>query len=569
MKKYKKIRKQIDNMKISKRLMAGFISIAVMAGILGCLGIYNIISMRSSMNKMERRMTELPQVSEALTSLANTEASASSAVQNYNVTSIYNTDKTDYQNNNKHFKTDISNILKNVNNSKWKAQIQDVQKKYDSTFAPMIAEVFQNIDNNKTSDANVRLHISLTTESHMTTILDNYMTYMVNQTKTENAAASSHANVLLVVSIVFALAAIAAAILMGLNISKSISKPINELEHCAKRFAACDMSAKISFESSNELGVLASSLEEAFGTLRGIVQDISKILGDIAAGDLSDTNVPQYENDFAPISVALGDILFALNETFSTIKTSSDQVDAGAKQVSDGSQALAQGSTEQASSTEELSASVTDISGKIQDNSENLSKIAVALDSATQEVDSSNNSMKDTLSAMRDINESSNEIGKIIKVIDNIAFQTNILALNAAVEAARAGEAGKGFAVVADEVRNLASKSADAAKQTTMLIGKSANSVTSGFKTAESTAKSLENVYVRIKNINETLSKIEQSSAAQASSISQVNTSIEQISSIVQSNSATAEESAAASEELSAQAKAMKEQIEGIKLANI
>ncbi len=561
-------RKKLSNMRLSKRLMSGFVSIAVVTGILGGLGILNIAVMRNNMNEMEQRMNELPQISEAIASLSSMEASASSAVLNYNVTSIYNTDKTNYQKYNQHFKTDISNILKNVQNSQWKSKLEAAQKKYNGTFATTTAAVFENIDNDNIIDANVRLHVSITSESEISETLENYMTYMVNMTKSENAAAGSRATLLLCISIIFSAAAIAAAVFMGFDISKSISKPVGELEYCAKRFSVGDMGAEITFKSGNELGVLAGSLEKAFETLRGLVQSISQILGNIAAGDLSDTNVPEYQNDFAPISVALGDIIFALNETFSMMKTSADQVDSGAKQVSDGAQTLARGSTEQASSTEELSASVTDISNKINSNADSLSKISSALDSATRDVYESNTSMKDTLAAMENISASSSEIGKIIKVIDNIAFQTNILALNAAVEAARAGEAGKGFAVVADEVRNLAGKSADAAKQTTMLIGKSISSVTSGCKTAEATAKSLEGVYNKIKGINETLGDIEKSSAEQAESVNQINISVEQISSIVQSNSATAEESAAASEELSAQAKSMKEQLEGIRLSN-
>jgi methyl-accepting chemotaxis protein len=251
---------------------------------------------------------------------------------------------------------------------------------------------------------------------------------------------------------------------------------------------------------------------------------------------------------------------------FTYINESADQVSSGAGQVSSAAQALSQGATEQASSIQQLSASITEIAGEVNKNAYDASTANTLSLQASAEVERGNEHMKKMTSAMSDISDSSNEIGKIIKTIEDIAFQTNILSLNAAVEAARAGVAGRGFAVVADEVRNLANKSAEAAKNTTALIESSIQAVKSGTKIANETATSLNAIIEGTKKTAELVGEISKASNNQATSINQITLGVDQISAVVQTNSATSEESAATSEELSAQAQALKSMLSALKL---
>jgi len=247
---------------------------------------------------------------------------------------------------------------------------------------------------------------------------------------------------------------------------------------------------------------------------------------------------------------------------------SSEQVSSGSEQVSNGAQALAQGATEQASSIEELSATITEIASNVKLNATSAADASIKVNHVSSELDVSNQNMQDMIAAMSKISDSSSQIGKIIKAIEDIAFQTNILALNAAVEAARAGAAGKGFAVVADEVRNLASKSAEAANNTTALIENSIKEVENGTKIADQTATALKKVVLEATAVSNTVTLISQASNEQANSINQITLGVDQISSVVQTNSATAEESAAASEELSGQAQILKSLVGKFKLKN-
>jgi methyl-accepting chemotaxis protein len=295
-------------------------------------------------------------------------------------------------------------------------------------------------------------------------------------------------------------------------------------------------------------------------------QEISEVLTDMAKGDFTVTMQGDYKGSYAQIKNAMNSSITSISEVLSEISKTSEEVAAGSSQVSDGSQALSQGATEQASSIEELTSSITEIAAQTKQNAINAGQASQFSNSAKEDAANGNGQMQEMLRSMSEINESSSNISKIIKVIEDIAFQTNILALNAAVEAARAGQYGKGFAVVAEEVRNLAGKSAEAAKNTTTLIEGSIKKVEEGTKIANNTAEALIKIVEGVDKAANLVGEISTASNEQATGISQIDKGIEQVSQVVQTNSATAEESAAASEELSGQAEALKSLVGKFKL---
>ena len=356
-----------------------------------------------------------------------------------------------------------------------------------------------------------------------------------------------------------------------ITITRSIVSPVKQLTRLSQGISDGDLDVSMDYESKDELGQLADNMRGTIHTLKEIIDDVDYLLESMGKGDFTkSSSCPErYVGQYKNILVATQQINRNLSNTLLQINQVSEQVSAGADQVSSGAQALSQGATEQASSIEELSATIEEISSQIKLTAENAMSAKNHSEKSSSEVENSNRQMQEMITAMNEINHKSSEISKIIKTIEDIAFQTNILALNAAVEAARAGSAGKGFAVVADEVRNLAGKSAEAAKSTTMLIEETVSAVDNGTQIANSTAAAMLGVVDATKEVSDLVVDIASASNEQANFIAQVTVGVDQISSVIQTNSATAEESAAASEELSGQATMLKEQVRQFKIHEV
>ena len=362
------------------------------------------------------------------------------------------------------------------------------------------------------------------------------------------------------ISIIVALVFIAVSIVFSVIFGTSVGNPIKEIAAVADKLAVGDIDVDVRVKSKDETGQLANSFRNLIASIREQVLAVERI----ADADLTVEVVPRSDRDL--MGKKLVQLIQRLNDVMSNITIASEQVANGARQISDSSMALSQGATEQASSIEELSASIEEISSQTRRNAENAEeadKLAAAVRSNAEQCTAQ---MAEMLRAMEEINVSSSNISKIIKVIDDIAFQTNMLALNAAVEAARAGQHGKGFAVVAEEVKNLAARSANAAKETTEMIEGSIEKTEAGTVIAKNTSEALNKIVSQIEKVAELVNNISVASKEQDTGISQINQGIMQVSQVVQTNSATSEESAAASEELSGQAEMLRDMVNRFKL---
>ena len=392
--------------------------------------------------------------------------------------------------------------------------------------------------------------------------------------QSEQAKVIERQNTISMIAIIAIIVAMVIATLVvirfALVIIKSIVIPVEKVRVALVGFSEGKLDIPVDYESKSELGEMCDALRSSQHTLDGVIKDTCRLLEEMGNGNFNcRTEAEQlYVGELRSMLESIRVINRSLSDTLAQINLSGEQVSSGSDQVSTGAQALAQGATEQASAVQELSATIAEISSRSQSNAKRSEQAIDHSKNADLRVRESADYMEEMVKAMEKISSSSEEIGKIIATIENIAFQTNILALNAAVEAARAGSAGKGFAVVADEVRNLATKSDQAAKATKELIDNSISSVQDGSEIVKRVSSSLSKT---VEATNESMSALQEIAKAveeEAEAIAQVTEGIDQISSVVQTNSATSEQSAAASEELSSQASLMKDLLSKFRLLN-
>ncbi|OJV62764.1 MAG: methyl-accepting chemotaxis protein [Clostridiales bacterium 38-18] len=509
------------NLKIGTKMILGYLLVALIAGGIGIVGIMNIQSISESDTYLYTNMTvplgDMILIAESFQRmrgnikdiiLSNTEA-----------------EYADYEarivERNKEFATYLDRfeqLLITDEGKRLTADIRENKAKYDEIAAQIISYA-------KSGQKDKALELMKgDADVIRSQIEDNYRTLkdskveIAMQTSDDNTAQANSATTMMIVLLV---AAMLISMLLGFFISSSIKKPIIGMVEAAKKMAEGDLDVHISVNSKDEVGILASAFNQ-----------------------MTDN----------------------INEVMSNINSASEQVAAGASQVSDSSMALSQGATEQASSVEQLTASVQQIAVQTRLNADNATEANSLSEGARINAAKGNDQMKMMLSSMEEINVSSSNISKIIKVIDEIAFQTNILALNAAVEAARAGQHGKGFAVVAEEVRNLAARSANAAQETTDMIEGSIRKVEDGTRIAKETAGALTEIVKIVESVSNLVGDIAVASNEQAQAVEQINQGISQIADVVQTTSATSEETAAASEELSSQADMLKHQVARFRL---
>lgn len=360
-----------------------------------------------------------------------------------------------------------------------------------------------------------------------------------------------------------------ADIVTGVNDAiDAIIAPIHEANRVLREMEKGNLNVSVQGQYMGDHAQLKNTVNFMATTILGYIEEIAEVLKKMAGKDLTCRIDREYLGDFSELKESINFIARQFNDLMAEINTAAEQVAAGARQVADSSQNLSQGSTEQASSVEEITSSITQVAEQTKQNAGNANRANELSMNAKNMAEKGNARMEDMLLSMKDINASSENISRIIKVIDDIAFQTNILALNAAVEAARAGEHGKGFAVVAEEVRNLAARSADAAKETTDMIDDSIKKVHAGTRIANETAKALQEIVKGVAEAVDIVGEIAEASNEQAMAVAQVNEAIEQVSEVTQTNTATAEESASASEEMTSQAQVLNEMVASFRLAS-
>ena len=553
-------------MKLKKYLLFIFTLMILLIGVLAVSNISGIISLRTNANYLIDNVTEADAAIKQSRIAVNIAARDLREILLMDESADYSSLSSNIQNQLAEVENQIS-IFKRAH-----GESDGLAARYESTFQSWKAIANRALTEIQKGDRESARKIILNECSAALTNLVSVASEIDQYVNTAVSESQNKVKVLTGTYMAIAIAVFAVSILLAVGLAiatiHQLTGVIAKIQGAVDELAKGNLDVQVDYEAANEFGYLVEKMNFSFSELSTYVHAVDQAMEKLSQGDFVWSADIEFLGDFRNIQESIIAFKKNLGGALTELMSVAAQVDTGAGQVASGSQALAQGATEQASSVEELSDRISQISGQISKTSEYAQHADELGKKSETVVRKSQDEMKQMLQAIHDIAAASENIQKIIKVIDDIAFQTNILALNAAVEAARAGNAGKGFAVVADEVRNLAQKSADAAKNTTELIGNSLEHVQHGEKLASSTDEAFDQVAAQVTQILEMVNKIAEASRGQAVSAAQITQSVEQISSVVQMNSATSEESAAASEELSGQAGMMKNLLNRFKLSD-
>lgn len=516
--------KWLNNMKIRTKLILAFVIVAFISGIVGVIGITRI-------NRTNKDYTELyKNYGVAIGDIGNVSISYERLKINLDNIILYKNsnernqyiDKINVYDNK--IKESLNLFEKSIQTEEARDEFNNLKTSLDK-YNTIKDKIINLVNSNKEDEALVLMgqDSAKKLSDKINNSIDNLFELKISGGNNKVKEYSSEVNSAVGRIVIVFLIAIIVAIILGIGICKAICKAIGSLTKVTNEISRGNLDVEIVNDSKDEIGMLSQAMKK------------------------------------------MG---YKLNQVLEQISFAAEQITVGSRQMAESTIVLSQGTSEQASAVEELTASIDEISTKIKMNAENTKKVSDIADNTKTNAIKGNGEMKLMLEAMNEINISSKNISKIIKVIDEIAFQTNILALNAAVEAARAGKYGKGFNVVAEEVRDLAQRSARAAKETTEIIEDSIVKIGDGTKIANQTAEALDNIVKDIQDVANIIGNISEASEEQATGILQVSQGVVQISEVVQSNSATAEESAASSEELAGQAEVLKEQVHMFNLKN-
>ena len=561
----------MKNMKVSAKLLLSFILVVILTGIVGVVGIFGMQQISAGSTEMYYEQVQ-PIVSMAYAAeyFQRIRVQMRNVALNAGDTAAISTFVNELEDRRTQFAYYFEDFRTYIRTDEGIRTANAIDDAYYNRFSPGIDELIT-AAREDADTATLMSILDRTAEAGdiVANNISEIMAIRVSQAYELESANENLSNMMLVVIIAVLVLAVAIALFLAFYISGLISKPLVTLSAFFNK-AGSTGNIELTEDDKRMISKYGENKDEIGQTIKGsttfigLVTTIATELETVANGDLTSTLTPVSNKDV--MGNALVKMLANLNNMFAEINNASGQVSSGSKQISDGAQSLAQGSTEQAASVQQLSSSISEIAQKTKENAEMAGRAASLASNIKTSAEKGSGQMDEMMTAVKDINESSQNISKVIKSIDDIAFQTNILALNAAVEAARAGQNGKGFAVVAEEVRNLAAKSAEAAKDTESLIADSITKAELGSRIADDTSASLKEIVSGIDESTRLVGDIARSSDEQSAGIDQINKGVDQVAQVVQQNSATAEESAAASEEMSGQSIMLEELISRFKL---